>query len=223
MLNQKGKRAQTSFLPSLKVFKRKTKKPVIIGMVGLVGSGKSSVAKELAKFIGATIIEGDAIRVCLRKAGEQYERAREIGENAVEVIIKKGGNAILDSDFNNAEKRQDINRLAKRIGAKLVFVRIYADYDIMAGRVVAAHYRDRSDDFFGGASTKWQGSEQSGGAVVKLREMWRRTPHHYRWENKGGGKWILKKLPFPIFAAIDTTEPKKWKAEIAKVGRRLLG
>ena len=223
ILTQKEKRAQASFMRSLKVSKRKTKKPVIVAIIGLVGSEKSSIAKELEKLIGATIIEGDAIRVCLRKVGERYENAQKIGENAVGEVIKKSGNVVLDSDFSSAGKRKGIRQIAEKRGAKLIFVRTYADYDVMAGRAISASYRNKPDDFFGGASTKWQGNEQSRGAVVKLREMWRRTPRHYRWENKGGGRWVLKKLPFPIFAAIDTTEPKKWKAEITKTARRILG
>jgi len=223
ILTQKEKRAQASFMRKIKEVKRKTKKPIIVAMVGLVGSGKSFVAKELAKLIGATIINGDAIRVCLRKAGERYENVRKIGENAVEKVIKKSGNAVLDSDFNSAEKQRNIQKVLKKFGTKLVFLRTYADYDVMAGRIISAKYRSSVDDFFGGASTKWQGNEQSRGAVVKLREMWRRTPHHYRWEDKSGGKWILKKIPFPVFTSIDTTESKKWKNEIIKIARRLRG
>ncbi len=222
MLNQKEKRAQASFLKSLKIAKRKTKKPIIVALVGLVGSGKSSIARELAKLIDATIIEGDAIRVCLRKAGERYENTQKIGENAIEEVIKRGGNVILDSDFINAEKRKSAQKISAKFGVKLIFVRTYADYDVMVGRVISAKYRNKPNDFFGGASTKSQGSEQSRGVVVKLREMWRRTPNHYRWENKDGGRWILKKLPFPIFATIDTTDSKKWKSVVKKTARKLL-
>ncbi len=223
MLTQKEKRAQTSFIRSLKLAKRKTKKPIIVALVGLVGSGKSSIARELAKLIGTTIIEGDAIRVCLRKVGERYEGVQKIGENAIEeVIIKKGGNAVIDSDFSSVEKRKAAQKLAKKVDAKLVFVRTYANYDTMAGRVISANYRNKPDDFFGGAYTPWKGKEQIRGAVVKIREMWRRTPHHYRWEDKGGGRWLLKKLPFTVFAAIDTTDSKKWKSAIKKTVQKLL-
>ena len=62
---------------------------MVIAIVGLVGSGKSFVADELAKLISATVIENDKIRVCLRKEGERYEGTRKIVENAVAEIIKK--------------------------------------------------------------------------------------------------------------------------------------
>ena len=88
------------------------------------------------------------------------------------------------------------------------------------GRALAASYS--ADDFFGGAISSWQGSEQSRGAAVKVREIWRRTPNHYTWVNQGGGKWILKKLPFSIFAEIDTTDSNSWKLEVEKCAKKLL-
>ncbi len=86
---------------------------------------------------------------------------------------------------------------------------------------LTADYRDSADDFFGGASSSWKGSEQSKGAAVKVREMIRRTPHHYRWVNKDGGKWILKKFPFAVFAEIDTTDGEKWKGAVQKLAKKL--
>jgi pantothenate kinase len=40
-LTAKEQRAQTAFLESLNIAPRKTKKPVVVAMVGLVGFGKS--------------------------------------------------------------------------------------------------------------------------------------------------------------------------------------
>jgi len=217
-LTQKEQKAQNSFLDKLQIKKRKTKKAFVVATVGLVGSGKSSVAKELAKAIGATIIEGDAIRIELRKQKERYEGARKIAENVALEIIKQGGNVIFDSDHIDQKKRASIREKMKGSGANLVFVRTHCDLDVVVGRVLTASYRNEQDDFFGGASSKWQGSAQSKGVAVKVREMWRRTPHHYRWENKVGGKWILKKLPFAVFAEINTTE--NWKKEVEKLSRK---
>jgi predicted kinase len=221
-LTQKERRAQEEFINNLRVVPRKTKKPIVVAMVGLVGSGKSSVAQKLAKLLPATVIEGDAIRVQLRKQGERYEGARKIAENAVLKIIERGGNVILDSDHIDQKKRAALREKVRQKGVRPIFIRVYADYDVMVGRVINAEYRLSEDDFFGGEGlrSKWQDSNP--GAVVKLREMWRRTPNHYRWENKVGGRWVLKKLPFAVFAEVDTTDENKWKAEIQKVAKRLL-
>ena len=69
-LTKKERAAQDAFMAKLDIKKRKTEKPVIVAVIGLVGSGKSSVAQELAKHIGATVIEGDDIRIELRKQME---------------------------------------------------------------------------------------------------------------------------------------------------------
>lgn len=219
-LTQKEQRAQDSFLAKIDIKKRKTEKPVIVAIIGLVGSGKSSVAQELAKHIGATVIEGDDIRIELRKQSERYEKSRAIAENVAIEVVKQGGNVVLDSDFVDEKKRASVREKARKAGMRLVFVRTHCDLDVMVGRVLTATYRNRVDDFFGGASSKWTGSEQSKGAAVKVREMWRRTPHHYRWVNQGGGKWVLKKFPFAIFAEIDTTD--LWKRDVEKCAKLLM-
>lgn len=220
-LTPKERRAQDAFLDKLQIKKRKTKKALVVATVGLVGSGKSSVARELAKLIGATVIEGDAIRVELRKQKERYEGARKIAENATLEVIKQGGNVIFDSDHIDQKKRASIREKIKGSGARLIFVRTHCDLDVVVGRILTASYRNYQEDFFGGASSKWQGSAQSKGVAVKIREMWRRTPHHYRWENKVGGKWILKKLPFAIFAEIDTTGSQDWKKKVERLFKKL--
>jgi predicted kinase len=208
-------------MANLDVKRGKTRESIIVAMIGLVGSGKSSVAQELAKHIGGTVIEGDAIRVCLRKHNERYERARAIAENAAIQVVRRGGNAILDSDFINPNKRASLREKARKEGIKVVFICTYADIDVMLGRMMTGPYRNNVSDFFGGAETKWRGSEQSKGAVVKLREMHRRTPQHYRWENKVGGQWTIKNPPCKVLADIDTSDPDSWKKEVEICAKKL--
>lgn len=221
-LTPKELAAQKSSLAKLKMQERKTNKPVIVAMIGLTGSGKSSVAQEFAKHIGGTIIEGDGVRIELRRQGEQYDRARAIAENIALEVVKQGGNVILDSDFIDPNKRASLREKARKAHIRLVFVCTYADLDVMIGRAIIANYRDSVDDFFGDASSQWKGSEQSKGAVVKVREMLRRIPHHYRWENKGGGRWTIKNPPCKVLADIDTTDESKWRQEVAKTAKKLL-
>lgn len=222
-LSVRAQKAQGAYLSKLDVSKRRTKKPVVIGFLGLVGSGKSSVAQELAKPLGATIVEGDAIRIHLRKEGEPYKYVRQIAENIALDVLKRDGNVILDADQADDKKRASVREKVRKAGARLVLIRTYTDPDVMFGRILSAEYRRHPDDFFGGATTKWEeGTGQQRGAVVKFREAWRRTPHHYHWSSEGGGKWVLKKLPFSLFADIDTTDPVQWKSEVKKIAQKLL-
>ncbi len=223
-LTQKERKAQEKFLASLNIgIPRKTKKPVIVAMVGLVGSGKSSVARELSRLIRANVINGDEIRVLLRKQGEKYEGARKIAENTALEIIKRGGNVIMDSDHIDARKRASLRAKAKSVGAKLVFICTYSEdpgfpIDTIIGRIITGEY----DEFFGEAKTSWKGSKEEKAKIIKMREMIRRMSHHYRWENKGGGRLVIKNPPCPVLADINTADPDEWMDEVLKVAKKIL-
>lgn len=227
-LTAKEQKAQNALLANLKIAKRKTKKPVIVAMIGLIGSGKSSVAKELSSLIGANVITSDEIRVLFRKEGEKYNGTQKIAENIAFEIIKQGGSVIMDSDHIDVKKRASLCKKAESARVKLVFIRTYSEdgdqsgmhgfiLDTMIGRNIAG----LPDEFFSGASTSWKGSVQEKGAVVKLREMMRRLPHHYRWENKSGGRWVIKNPPCKVLTDINTAD-SNWKAEVKKAAQKLL-
>ena len=215
-LTAKERVALVNYLAKLEIKKRKTSKPIIVAMLGLVGSGKSAVSKELAKYLGATVIEGDDIRTELRKLGERFERTRAIAEKIAFHVIQCEGNVILDSDFIDAKKRASIREKARKAGVRLVFIRTYCDLDVVVGRIHTAVYGNKEEDFFVGTPTEWQGSDQSKGAVVKVREMWRRTPNHYRWSRRAGGRWHLRKFPVDFFAEINTTHEEEWRSAVRR-------
>ncbi len=126
-LTKKETAAQNLFIEKLDIKKRKTSKSIVIAIIGLVGSGKSSVALELGELIGATIIESDSVRIELRKQGESYEKSRIIVENATAKVIKRGGNVVVDSDFVDKKKREDICKRMLKVGASIFFIRVYCD------------------------------------------------------------------------------------------------
>ena len=193
----------------------KFKQPKVVAIVGLVGSGKSSVARYLAKLIGAKIISANVIRVALRKKGKGYGQVANLAEKEASIAVKRGKNVILDSDFVTSKKRKMLER---KIGkaAKIFYLRTFSDRDVLIGRLISAKYTP--NDLFVGASTNWQGKNK--GAVVALREMWRRTPHHYRWSEKNGGTFLLKKLPIKFVAEIDTTS-QSWKTQVKKAAKKI--
>lgn len=220
-LMEKELKVQEVYINKLSILPRKTKKPLIIGIVGLIGSGKSTIAKEMASLIGATVVSGDDIRVSLRKEEAGYDNARLIAENAAMEIIQRGGNAFIDADFIDQKKRVSLKEKAKKVGVKVIFIRTYDDLDVMIGRAIDADYKNVPDDFFGGASSSYQGENK--GAVVKEREMICRMLSHYNAVNIGNGrhKFELKKLPFKIFAEIDTSSENKWKQKVKMVAGQI--
>ena len=221
-LTRKEEAVQEAFIKAIFVAKRKTEEPLVISLAGLVGAGKSSVAEELSKYLGATILFGDDIRVALRKQKLGFANASLIRSNVIRTIIDKGGVAIVDADTVEAQRREEMKQLARRLGVRHFFIRVYADPDVMVGRMISASHKNSLDDFFGGALSRWNGKQSLKGAIVKIREMWRRTPHHYSWNSENGGQWIFKSMSFPIFAAIDTTDERKWKRDVAMLAGKLL-
>lgn len=219
--NAATKRLRASLIKTLRILPRTTKKPVVVAFVGFPGSGKSTVARELAKKTGATIVAGDQIRIFLRKRKVSYDATRELVLSAAEEVIRRGGNVIIDSDAVDPTKREFMRARSK--GVELLFVRTFCDIDVAIGRMITASYPLDPNDFFGGAETSWRGKPSVRGNVVKIREMWRRTPHHYTWTEKGGGTWTLKKPPFKLAADIDTTDGKSWKRAVSKLVKQLKG
>ncbi|OGZ32064.1 MAG: hypothetical protein A3H02_02740 [Candidatus Niyogibacteria bacterium RIFCSPLOWO2_12_FULL_41_13] len=239
-LNEKEQKAQKVFFDSLKiypvrspfrnrngipprgitsngVYPRKTKIPVIAAMVGSVGSGKSTISRFIAQLIKGTVIQGDKIRVLLRRQKCGYESVREITKNTLVGIISKGGNAVLDSDYGPIKKKGMLSDIAKKFGAKVFYIQTYADRDIIIGRLINAKYSPKS--FSGGAGSVWTGKNK--GAVVAIREFWRMTPRNYKSNNKEPLNFILKKFPFINFK-VDTSDEKKWKKEAKKIAKEIL-
>ncbi len=199
---------QKEFINSLKKPERKTQKPIAIAMVGLIGSGKSSVAKALSPLIGAAIISGDAIRIALRKRGQNYNPVRNTIKKAVITTLKAGSNAIIDADFVDTKKVKGLQEKLKKfkLNAKLICIRTVAERDIMIDRLIKAKYNLNKDLFKN--------------ATIAIREMWRRTPHHYNWSKAGGGRFVLKKLKIPFIAEIDTTTPE-WRKKVREVAAKI--
>ena len=193
-LTEKEKLAQENYFKKINLnVQRKAKKPVVIAMVGLIGSGKSHIADKIALAISGVVLKADDVRIELRKVHEKYEGTRKITENIAVELLDGGINVILDSDYIDDKKRASIRGKVKKTGAKIIFVRTLCDRDIMLERILEQKFEKSRDDFFGGASTK---AKENTGVIVKLRELWRRTPQHYRWINESGGKWVPRKLSF---------------------------
>lgn len=191
------------------------RRKIIVAMVGLVGSGKSTVANYLAPPIGAEVVDIGQVRMVLRKLGKGYDSVREIAEKYAMSIINQGKSVVIAGDFIDKDKRLALERSAKKIKAKVIYLRVVSDRDVMIGRLISAKYT--KDSFFGGAGSNWRGPNS--GAVVAIREMWRRTPNHYDWLPKNGGRFTLKKLPIKFIAEVDTTA--NWQAKIRQIAKKL--
>lgn len=118
--------------------------PVVIMMVGVPGSGKSSVASDLSRLLSMPVLSSDSYReelsgdannqaVSKQAWGLVYARAH--------TVLANGEPCIIDGTHNNAAgRRRDINRYRKSGAATVIAVWVDTPLEISLGRNSA---RDR--------------------------------------------------------------------------------
>ncbi len=192
-LNAQEQAVFLSMKDRLQIVPKLTRNQVVVAMIGLVGSHKSTVSSELAKLVGATVISGDTIRVLLRKKGEGYDEVVQITEGLVRHAIAQGGSVILDSDFIDREKRIWLVELCEELSVPLSFVCTYTE-ELLSHHTYDRLSRDKLNDFYG------EGDE---GRAIRQQEFTRRLPLHYDWKADGGGSWSIKLPPQDVNVIMD--------------------
>ncbi|MBI2055154.1 MAG: ATP-binding protein, partial [Candidatus Sungbacteria bacterium] len=176
------KQIKEEFVAGVRVSGAKTNNPVVVAIVGAIGSGKSTIARELKKHLGWAVTSRDKIRVMLREKGRGFnpQKVNEVNFAMLASILKNGGNVILDSDAVIRAKRKKLEKFARMFRAKVVYLRLICDPDVMLERILHSRYNPKTDLFKN--------------AVVALHEHIRRLPWHYRWSEADGGKFVLRGL-----------------------------
>lgn len=200
---------QRESVRGLRVSRRRTKQPVILAMAGITGVGNSTIARELAGRLGWSVISKNRIRVKLREEGPGFTPASTdaIAYATLVKVMRERGNAILDSDFVEKGKRRRLERFARARGARVVYLHLTCDGDVMLERMLRANYNPKTDIFKS--------------AAVAVREHCRRYPWHYRWSPTDGGRYVPRRPPVKVFASLDTTVPERWKGRLRALARRL--
>lgn len=186
------------------------KPPVIIALIGIVGSGKTTVAKTIAKELGTATVESNAIRLELREEGKAYDNVRGLVLDRVKELLTKNSSIVIDSDHIDESKRNMLVALAKKMKAKLYFVRVVCDIDTALQRIAKENYSRGTFALHGSP-------------IVKTHDFIRSLPFHYEWRTtvQNGGTWKLKKLPFKITTTIDTTNVATWKETVNLLAKQV--
>ncbi len=126
-------------------------KPTIILMTGLMGTGKSVLARNIASHLGAEILRTDVIRKNLLNIPSVEHHYEEFGEGIysnkmtektygealkmTESIIKKGGSVIVDASFKKRVERNNFSALADTTGADFFIIECTCAEDTIKSRL----------------------------------------------------------------------------------------
>ena len=132
--------------------------PVLVVMTGLSGTGKSTVARRLARALGARLFTSDIVRKELAgiagaapAAWEEgiyrpewtkatYDRLFALAESS----LSNGEPVVLDAAFLDADQRTGAANVAARAGTRLVLVETVCDQATVAARLAARAARGDS-------------------------------------------------------------------------------
>lgn len=127
--------------------------PSLIVMVGLPGTGKSHLVRELARLVPLDVIETDDIRrgISSRPEYTQQENRRvfAVAHGRAEGLLRRGHNVVFDATNIYEWGRKVLYHIAERTGARLLIVRTVAPDGVVEGRLRArtagADPSDRSE------------------------------------------------------------------------------
>ena len=123
--------------------------PVIHLMVGFIGFGKTTVAKEIEKKFSAVRFTHDDIMFEHYGANpDDFQTKFNIVDNYIrreaEKYIKTGKDVILDYGFWNHEKREEVYNWAKKLTDDVVFHVVFCDLEEAKRRVIARTENDNT-------------------------------------------------------------------------------
>jgi len=145
--------ADANFNP---VAKRYPRRACLILVMGVAGSGKTTLAKKILRQIGATYLDNNHIVDAFfpdTRSGRSYERLRPYFYralyNIVEENLRLDNSVLLDvphvKEMQNPDWRRFIRKLAARARAKLVVIRCFCSEPTLQARLRSrAEMRDRS-------------------------------------------------------------------------------
>lgn len=112
----------------------------LIAFIGPVGSGKTHLAKILARSLDAAHVRTDDIRVTLRRGGKSYSSARSMANKLAEKLLGRGKSVVNDFDAVLPARQRELKKRAQKFGAKLVLIKIKTPEKLIIRRLKRHKY-----------------------------------------------------------------------------------
>jgi predicted kinase len=159
-------------LASVEVPTRHERRPALAVLVGLPGTGKTRIARELRARTGAVVLESDELRRLLfRRRSYTKAESRKLFaavHQAIERLLAEGVSVILDATNVAEAERAPLYEMAQRHNARLVLVQVTAPPSLVKQRLAERH-------------ANGAGHSEAGGEVyeeMRWREEEIARPHH---------------------------------------------
>jgi uncharacterized protein len=130
--------ARRHFLLALSASRPPLVRPRLIVCMGMIASGKSSLAEALATALGAAVLSSDRVRKRLLDvpltrpvhddafaggyAPELSERVYALLRERAALILRSSRSVILDATFREQSQREQLGALAEQLGVELYFL-----------------------------------------------------------------------------------------------------
>jgi predicted kinase len=160
-MEEKLQKVADDFLKRIqeKLPSEKADKPFIVGIVGMIGSGRTLLAKTLVENIkGAVLISANSARYLLKEQSLPWgENVYAVLLHAVEWLIKGGYIAVYDGNQVDKNRRTRIKKLTDGLGVKYHLLKIITS-EATAERYLREKYsqtpKNTFEDFWPGTGAE---------------------------------------------------------------------
>jgi aminoglycoside phosphotransferase family enzyme/predicted kinase len=109
--------------------------PQLIAIGGVIGAGKSTLAQQLAKELGAKLLRSDEIRTDKSYSPTAIKKNYQTLLKLAADLLSKGETVILDATFSKRLYRQELQRTARQTKTNLLFIELTAPKSVLLKRL----------------------------------------------------------------------------------------
>ena len=188
-------RAVSELFEQLRPSARYTSTPKVVAMIGLVGSGKSWVARRIAENMGAAIVETEAIRVYMLTRGmvevDDSGTLFRIRARLAYKLLTLGYSVVLDADHVGTDDQSFVTLLALCSRVPCFYVRTVCNLIVHVVRI--QRFTNMSESLYRYFASRHEEIRNFMlPSAMRQHEMMRRIGFHYRFSARPDGRWVLR-------------------------------